>query len=138
MTHLLLLECHVEQALGLVDIAGIEDGADLSGHRRTLIEFADVALRVVLQVKLVALPGHTGKHRLAGRFKARVDCVDCLDCLDCLEGAMREHGNPEVFNSDQGTQSTSEAFTGVLKREAVTISMDGRGRAFDSLFVERL
>ena len=132
MTHLLLLECHVEQALGLVGIAGIEDGADLSDHRRTLIEFADVALRVVLQVKLAALPGHTGKHRLAGRFKARVDCVDCL------EGAMREHGNPEVFNSDQGTQFTSEAFTGVLKREAVTISMNRRGRAFDSLFVERL
>ncbi len=51
---------------------------------------------------------------------------------------MRVHGKPEVFNSDQGSQFTSEAFTGVLKREGVTISMDGRGRAFDNIFVERL
>ena len=64
--------------------------------------------------------------------------MEAVFCVDCLEDAMREHGNPEVFNSDQGTQFTSDAFTGVLKREAVTISMDGRGRAFDNIFVERL
>ena len=64
--------------------------------------------------------------------------MEAVFCVDCLEDAMREHGNPEVFNSDQGTQFTSEAFTGVLKREGVTISMDGRGRAFDNIFVERL
>ena len=54
------------------------------------------------------------------------------------EEALREHCKPEVFNSDQGTQFTSEAFTGVLKREGVTISMDGRGCAFDYSFVECL
>ncbi len=64
--------------------------------------------------------------------------MEAVFCVDCLEDALREHGNPEVFNSDQGTQFTSDAFTGVLKREAVTISMDGRGRAFDNIFVERL
>jgi len=64
--------------------------------------------------------------------------MEAVFCVDCLEDAMREHGNPEVFNSDQGTQFTSEAFTGVLKREEITISMDGRGRAFDNIFVERL
>lgn len=64
--------------------------------------------------------------------------MEALFCVDCLEDAMRTHGKPEVFNSDQGTQFTSEAFTGVLKREGVTISMDGRGRAFDNIFVERL
>ena len=64
--------------------------------------------------------------------------MEAVFCMDCLEDAMREHGKPEVFNSDQGTQFTSEAFTGVLKREGVTISMDGRGRAFDNIFVERL
>jgi putative transposase len=64
--------------------------------------------------------------------------MEAVFCVDCLEDAMRTHGNPEVFNSDQGTQFTSEAFTGVLKREEVTISMDGRGRAFDNIFVERL
>lgn len=64
--------------------------------------------------------------------------VEAVLCVDCLEDAMREHGNPEVFNSEQGTQFTSEAFTGALKREGVAFSMDGRGRAFDNIFVERL
>jgi putative transposase len=64
--------------------------------------------------------------------------MEAVFCVDCLEDALRIHGKPEVFNSDQGAQFTSEAFTGVLKREGVTISMDGRGRAFDNIFVERL
>jgi putative transposase len=64
--------------------------------------------------------------------------MDASFCVDCLEDALRAHGKPEVFNSDQGSQFTSDAFTGVLKREGVTISMDGRGRAFDNIFVERL
>jgi len=64
--------------------------------------------------------------------------MDASFCVDCLEDALREHGKPEVFNSDQGSQFTSDAFTGVLKREGVAISMDGRGRALDNIFVERL
>jgi putative transposase len=64
--------------------------------------------------------------------------MEAVFCVDCLEDALRAHGKPEVFNSDQGTQFTSEAFTGVLKREEITISMDGRGRAYDNIFVERL
>jgi putative transposase len=59
-------------------------------------------------------------------------------CVDCLEEALRHHGKPEIFNSDQGAQFTSEAFTGTLKQEGITISMDGRGRVFDNIFVERL
>jgi len=59
-------------------------------------------------------------------------------CVDCLQEAIRNHGRPEIFNSDQGAQFTSKVFTGVLKREGITISMDGRGRAFDNIFVERL
>jgi putative transposase len=64
--------------------------------------------------------------------------MEAVFCVDCLEDAVRLHGKPEVFNSDQGSQFTSEAFTGVLQREGITISMDGRGRAFDNIFVERL
>ena len=64
--------------------------------------------------------------------------MEAVFCVDCLEEALRTHGKPEIFNSDQGAQFTSEAFTGVLKREGITISMDGRGRAFDNIFVERL
>jgi len=59
-------------------------------------------------------------------------------CVDCLEEALRTHGTPEIFNSDQGSQFTSDGFTGVLRREGITISMDGRGRAFDNIFIERL
>ncbi|EHQ53783.1 integrase catalytic subunit [Ectothiorhodospira sp. PHS-1] len=64
--------------------------------------------------------------------------MDATFCVDCLEEALQLYGSPEVFNSDQGSQFTAESFTGVLKREGVTISMDGRGRAFDNIFVERL
>ena len=64
--------------------------------------------------------------------------MDTVFCVDCLEEALRTHGRPEIFNSDQGSQFTSKAFTDVLKREDIDISMDGRGRAFDNIFVERL
>ncbi len=64
--------------------------------------------------------------------------MEAVFCVDCLEEALRTHGKPEIFNSDQGSQFTSEAFTDVLSREGVVISMDGRGRVFDNIFVERL
>jgi len=64
--------------------------------------------------------------------------MDADFCVDCLEEALRRHGQPEIFNSDQGAQFTSTVFTDVLKREGITISMDGRGRALDNIFVERL
>jgi len=64
--------------------------------------------------------------------------MEAVFCIDCLEDALGAHGKPEIFNSDQGSQFTSEAFTDVLKREGIVISMDGRGRVFDNIFVERL
>jgi len=64
--------------------------------------------------------------------------MEAVFCVDCLEDALRHHGKPAIFNSDQGSQFTSEAFTGVLQRNGIAISMDGRGRAFDNIFVERL
>jgi putative transposase len=59
-------------------------------------------------------------------------------CVECLEQALLAFGSPEIFNTDQGCQFTSDAFTGVLKLHAIAISMDGRGRALDNIFVERL
>jgi putative transposase len=59
-------------------------------------------------------------------------------CTDALEEALRHHGTPEIFNSDQGSQFTRPTFTDVLTREGVKISMDGKGRATDNIFVERL
>lgn len=58
-------------------------------------------------------------------------------CLEALERALAL-GSPAIFNSDQGSQFTSSAFTGRLQRAGITISMDGRGRALDNIFVERL
>ncbi len=59
-------------------------------------------------------------------------------CTDCLEEALALYGAPEIFNSDQGAQFTSGAFTKILLDRSIQISMDGRGRAFDNIFVERL
>jgi putative transposase len=59
-------------------------------------------------------------------------------CLDALTEALRRHGRPEIFNTDQGAQFTAADFTDVLKANDVAISMDGKGRAIDNVFVERL
>jgi putative transposase len=64
--------------------------------------------------------------------------MDAGFCVDCLEEAIKAYGTPEIFNSDQGSQFTSDAFTGGLIEHGVTISMDGRGWALDNIFVERL
>ena len=64
--------------------------------------------------------------------------MEAVFCVDCREEALRHHGKPEIFKSDQGSQFTSAVFTEVLKREGVVISMNGRGRVFDNIFVERL
>ena len=58
-------------------------------------------------------------------------------CVDALEEALSK-GKPEVFNTDQGSQFTSEAFTGLLEQHGVRVSMDGKGRYTDNLFIERL
>ena len=58
-------------------------------------------------------------------------------CLEALEAALR-HGQPHIFNTDQGVQFTSRAYTGRLEQAGIQISWDGRGRALDNIFVERL
>lgn len=64
--------------------------------------------------------------------------MDSDFCVDALEEALRRYGCPEIFNTDQGAQFTSEAFTDVLKEAGIEISMDGKGRWVDNVFVERL
>src|ERR671911_2939748 len=58
-------------------------------------------------------------------------------CVDALEEALRRFGRPEIFNTDQGSQFTSTDFTGVLKAHDIKISMDGKSRCMDNIFVER-
>ena len=64
--------------------------------------------------------------------------MDVGFCVDCLTAAINEYGVPEIFNTDQGSQFTSEKWIQVLQENSIKISMDGRGRALDNIFVERL
>jgi putative transposase len=64
--------------------------------------------------------------------------MDASFCVDALEEAMARYGKPEIFNTDQGSQFTSADFTGVLVTAGVRVSMDGRGRWMDNVFIERV
>jgi putative transposase len=86
-------------------------------------------------VYLVAIIDWYSRKILSWRLS---NTMDAGFCVDCLEEAIKVYGTPEIFNTDQGSQFTSDAFTGVLIENGVTISMDGRGRALDNIFVERL
>ena len=86
-------------------------------------------------VYLVAIIDWYSRKVLAWRLS---NSMDAGFCVDCLEEAIKNYGAPEVFNTDQGSQFTSASFTGILIEYGITISMDGRGRAFDNIFVERL
>ncbi len=59
-------------------------------------------------------------------------------CVNALKSALRKHNRPEIFNTDQGSQYTGNAFTGALKERGIKISMDGKGRCMDNIFIERL
>ena len=59
-------------------------------------------------------------------------------CVDALESAIRLYGKPDIFNTDQGAQFTSKVFTNILKLNRISISMDGKGRWMDNVFIERL
>ena len=64
--------------------------------------------------------------------------MEAAFCVEALEEALARHGKPEIFNTDQGSQFTSQEFTGVLSKAGVAISMDGKGAWRDNVFVERL
>ena len=64
--------------------------------------------------------------------------LDTEFCIEALEEAIQIHGCPEIFNTDQGSQFTSNDFTGKLEEHGIKVSMDGRGRYQDNIFVERL
>ncbi|CAB4242583.1 Integrase [Methylacidimicrobium sp. AP8] len=86
-------------------------------------------------VYLVAIIDWYSRRVLGWRIS---NSLDSSFCVDCLEDALALYGKPEIFNSDQGSQFTSATFTGMLKGAGIAISMDGRGRALDNIFVERL
>ena len=84
---------------------------------------------------LVAVLDWFSRYVLSWRLS---NTLDTAFCLEALQQALERFGRPEIFNTDQGAQFTSEAFTGRLEAAEVAISMDGRGRALDNVFIERL
>ena len=84
---------------------------------------------------LVAVIDWASRAVLAWRLS---NTMDTSFCIAALEEALARHGTPRVFNTDQGSQFTSQAFTAKLAAAGVAISMDGRGRFMDNIFIERL
>ena len=82
---------------------------------------------------LVAVMDWYSRHVLSWRLS---NSLDCSFCIEALEEAL-ESRRPEIFNSDQGAQFTANEFTQVLLARDIAISMDGRGRALDNVFIER-
>ena len=84
---------------------------------------------------LVAIIDWASRAVLAWRLS---NTIDSHFCVEALEEALELHGKPRIFNTDQGAQFTSAAFTDQLEKADVVISMDGRGRFMDNIFIERL
>ena len=84
---------------------------------------------------LVAIMDWATRHVLSWRLS---NTMDASFCVEALGEALARSGRPEIFNTDQGSQFTSRGFTGVLGDAGVAISMDGRGRCMDNIFIERL
>jgi putative transposase len=84
---------------------------------------------------LVAIMDWASRAVLAWRLS---NTMDTSFCVSALEEALAKFGTPEIFNTDQGSQFTSAAFTGMLAAAGIRISMDGRGRWMDNVFIERL
>jgi len=84
---------------------------------------------------LVAIMDWASRKVLSWRLS---NTLDADFCVDALEEAIKHYGTPEIFNTDQGSQFTSDAFTSVLKDANIRISMDGKGRWMDNVMIERL
>jgi len=86
-------------------------------------------------VYLVAIVDLFSRKVLSWRLS---NSMDPAFCVAALEEAIKRYGKPAIFNTDQGSQFTSEAFISVLEQHSIEISMDGKGRALDNVYVERL
>ncbi len=144
----------VQRLMGMLGLAGMAPGPNTS-RRHPQHKIYPYLLRGVLVTRpnqvwstdityirlsrgfvyLVAVIDWYSRKVLSWRLS---NTLDSGFCVDCIEQALQVYGIPDIFNTDQGSQFTSEAFTGVLKAHGITISMDGRGRALDNIFVERL
>ena len=142
-----------QRLMGLLGIAGLTPKRNLSkrhpGHRIFPYLLRNVEITHPDQVwsmdityvplrggfvYLTAVIDWYSRYVLSWQLSNRLDGSFCLEALD----AALEHGQPKIFNTDRGTQFTSAAFVNRLLDRAVAVSMDGRGRALDNVFIERL
>jgi putative transposase len=84
---------------------------------------------------LVAIMDWSSRMVLSWRIS---NTLDSAFCVDALKEAIAKYGCPDIFNTDQGSQFTAEAFTNILQSKGIAISMDGKGRWRDNVFIERL
>jgi putative transposase len=143
----------VQRLMGVLGLAGLTPKRNLSkphpGHRIFPYLLRNVAISHPDQVwstdityvplrggfvYLTAVMDWYSRYVLSWKLSNRLEGSFCLEALD----AALAHAQPQIFNTDQGTQFTSEAFTNRLLSRAVAVSMDGRGRALDNVFIERL
>jgi putative transposase len=143
----------VQRLMRLMNIAGVTPKRNLSrpspGHRVFPYLLRNVAISHPDQVwstdityvplrhgfvYLTAVMDWYSRYVLSWKLSNRLEGSFCVEALD----AALAHGKPEVFNTDQGTQFTSAAFVNRLLDRSVAVSMDGRGRALDNVFIERL
>ena len=110
---------------------------DLSIERANQVWATDICYLPMAKgfMYLVAIMDWHSRRVLSWRVS---NTLDTDFCIEALEEALQRFGAPDIFNTDQGSQFTSEAFTGVLKDQGINISMDGKGRWVDNVFVERL
>ena len=106
-------------------------------HRPKQVYCADITyIRMARgHVYLVAVMDWYSRKVLSWRVS---NTMEADFCVEALEEALETYGTPEIFNTDQGSQFTSHAFTSILKQRGIQISMDGKGRWVDNVFVERL
>ena len=109
----------------------------LSIERANQVWCADISYIPVCRgfLYLVAIMDWASRYVLAWRLSNTLDAGFCTDALD---ETLATHGAPQIFNTDQGSQFTSMTFTGRLQAAGIRISMDGRGRFMDNIFIERL
>lgn len=110
---------------------------DLTIERSNQVWCADICYIPMARgfLYLVAIMDWASRKVLSWRLS---NTMDTEFCVDALEEALSRHGTPEIFNTDQGAQFTSDLFTKVLQDAGVRISMDGKGRWIDNVFIERL
>src|SRR5205085_316813 len=112
-------------------------------RRPAAISEQDCTIMALIDRQYLARP-YYGARRMAawlgraGRAWRLSNTLGAEFCVEALEEALLLHGRPEIFNTVQGGQFTSDDFTGTLKRHEIIISMDGKGRYMDNIFVERL